>query len=504
MGQGKSWWRIAGAAVAVVSAVLAGPGPVSALDGPDEAAVEEVVRDFADKAGYPGIVVTITKGDRVLYADGYGRDSSGAALTATTPVPVASVSKSFTALAVMQLVEAGKVKLDSPVRDYLHDFRISDSRGARITVRQLLNQTSGINDNTLPEKSLPQPDSLAGTVTRARDATLAAEPGTKYFYTNTNYHLAARLVEVVSGEPFADYLKRHVFEPIGMQDTTTIDQTPRDLPNGVRKGHIYAYGASLAATEPKRFVGGSDGVLTTASDLAEWLIVQSGSGVAANGVRLASDASVKAMHTSSDRRWTYGMGWDTDQEGRAHHSGIWFTYSAEALLLPEGYGIAVVGNSGIGLGNEGIGPLANELAALVTGGEPSSGAPVRLIVDLVLGALTLLSVFLGVRNLRRARAWADRFRTTPSWRLAPRLLPRLVPLALLVALPDLLGLLVGGGRDITFVQLCYYSTALVAWTSVAAAMNIGVLATRVALLVRSRRPAGDTPVQEAPVQALAG
>ncbi len=315
MGWGGNWWRGVGAAVAVCSVVLTGGGPVSASGGLDEAAVEKVVRGYAGKAGYPGVAVAITNGDQTLYAGGYGRDSAGEAVTEATLMPIASVSKSFTALAVMQLVEAGKVTLDAPVRDYLADFRIGDARGARITVRELLSQTSGITDNTLAEKSLPQPGSLAGAVTRARGATLAV---------------------------------------------------------------------------------------------------------------------------------------------------------------------------------------------LVDGGGPSSGAPVRLVVDLVLGALTLLSVFLGVRNLRRSRAWAVRFRRAPVWRLVLRLLPRLVPLALLVALPDLIGMLFGGGRDVTFVQLCYYSIALIAWTSIAAVLNIGVLATRVALLVRLRRPAGNAPEPSIPAQALTG
>jgi CubicO group peptidase (beta-lactamase class C family) len=151
------------------------------------------------------------------------------------------------------------VALDAPVRRYLRDFRIADPRGAEITVRELLNQTSGLTDSTLPEKSLPQPDSLAGAVVRARDATLAVDPGTKHNYTNTNYHLAARLVEVVTGEPFADHLRRHVFEPAGMRSTTTIGLTPRDLPGDVRDGYIYAYGMSVPASEPTRFVAGSDG-----------------------------------------------------------------------------------------------------------------------------------------------------------------------------------------------------------------------------------------------------
>ncbi|GAB3337876.1 serine hydrolase domain-containing protein [Micromonospora halotolerans] len=504
MWQGKdSRWAVV-APLTVGLVVLMVPGTASAKQEPDGAAIERVVSAYAEKVGYPGIAVTITKGNKVLYAGGYGHDSAGAAVTVTTPMPIASASKSFTALAVMQLVEAGEVTLESPVRDYLPDFRIADPRGAQITVRELLNQTSGITDGTFPEKSLPQPDSLADAVTRARSANLSAEPGTEHRYTNTNYHLAARLVEVVAGEPFADYLRRHIFEPIGMGATTTINQTPRDLPAAVRKGYVYAYGASIPAVEPKRFVNGSDGVVTSASDMAKWLIMQSNAGVAANGTRLVSATSITAMHTSSDPRWTYGMGWDTDQKGRVNHNGVWFTYTADALLLPGGYGIAVIGNSGIGLANEGITPLADELATLVTGGEPSSGAPVRLIVDLTLAGLTLLSLLLGIRNLRRARIWADRFATRPSWRLALRLLPRLTPLALLVALPDLLGRLVGGGRDITFIQLCYYSIALVSWTAVAAVMNASVLTTRVVALSQLRRLAGDAPATDASPQPVAG
>ncbi|MFG1869565.1 serine hydrolase domain-containing protein [Micromonospora arborensis] len=504
MRQARVWWRGVVVAATVGLVALVTPGPAFAKDGLDLAAVERLVTDFADQGGYPGIAIAITKGDQVVHVGGYGHDSSGAAVTATTPMPVASVSKSFTALAVMQLVEAGKVTLDAPVRDYLPDFRIAAPQGARITVRQLLNQTSGITDRTFPEKSLPQPDSLAGAVVRAHAATLAVQPGTKHFYTNTNYHLAARLVEVVAGEPFAQYLRRQVLEPLGMRASTTIDLTPRDLPDNVRAGHIYAYGAAIALSESTRFVNGSDGIITTAQDMAQWLIVQNNGGKAANGTRLVSPASIKAMHTSSDPRWTYGMGWDTDQEGRVRHNGVWFTYTASQLLLSSGYGIAVIGNSGIGLGNEGTDQLADGLASLLEGAKPSGAAPIRLVIDLILGGLTVVSLFLGVRNLRRTQVWANRLVTRPVWRLALRLLPRLVPLALLVTLPDLLGLLYGGGRDVTYVQLGYYSVALVTWTAVAVAMNLGVLGARTVALLRLRRRTGTTPTPEASAQLVAG
>lgn len=503
MWQSRSrWWSVVGLTVGLT--VLTVPNHALAEEEIDRGVVERLVADFADKTGYPGITVAITEGDRVLHVAGYGYDSSGAAVTATTPMPVASVSKSFTALAVMQLVEAGAVALDGPVRDYLPDFRLSDPRAERITVRQLLNHTSGITDRTLREKSLPQPGSLQAAVVRARSATLATEPGTAYAYTNTNYHLAARLVEVVADEPFADYLRRHVFEPLGMGTTTAITLTPHDLPPDVRKGHVYAYGASIAATEPKRFVAGSDGVITTARDMAQWLVLQNNAGRAADGTRLISAESVTAMHTSSDERWRYAMGWSTDSDGWVDHNGIWFTYSASQLLLPSGHGIAVIGNSGLGLANESTGPLADALAALVTGDEIPSPAPIRLVTDLVLAGLAALSIALGLRNLLRTSRWATRVTGRPAWRLGLRLVPRLVPLALLVSLPDLLGLLVGGGRDITFSQLCYASPALVAWATVAASLNVSVLAVRVVALVRLHRPAGAPPPRQVPSQPMAG
>lgn len=425
--------------------------------------------------------MAITEGDRVVYAGGYGHDSSGAPLTATTPMPIASVSKSFTAMAVVRLAEMGKVELDAPVRDQLPEFRIADPRGARITVRQLLNHTSGITDRTLPEKSLPQPDSLRDAVARTRAATLAADPGTRKAYTNTNYHIAARLVEAVSGEPFAEHMRRHVFEPLGMRSTVTIDRPPRDLPPEVRRGHVYAYGAAIPAAEPDRFVNGSDGVITTAADMARWLIAQRNG--TANGMRPVAD--VTAMHTPTDPQGTYGMGWEIDSEGRVGHTGVWFTYTADQLLLPGGVGIAVIGNSGIGLANESLRPLTAMLAGLMTDGAvPAAGPPVRLIADLILGVLALSSLLRGVRNLRRARAWARRRASLPG--TVARLLPRLIPLALLPALPGLLGGFVGGGRDITFVQLCYYAPPLMVWAAVAAAMNTGVLVTRAVALTRFR------------------
>ncbi|HEX7305494.1 serine hydrolase domain-containing protein [Lentzea sp.] len=389
------------------------------------------VSSFMADASHPGVAIAITKGDEVVAVRGFGHDSSGAPVTGHTKMAIASVSKSFTALAVRQLADAGRIDLDRPVFD------------SRVTPRQLLAHTSGLSDRTLPEKSLAQPSSPAEAVDRAREALRDARPDGRFRYTNTNYHLAARLVELASGQEFGSYLRDHVFAPLGMTETVAIAVTPRDLPPDFRKGYGYAYGVSVPLTEPDRFVAGSDGVVTTAADMARWLAAQP---------RLAPRD---------------GMGWQADPQGRLRHSGIWFTATAGQLLTKSGYGIAVMSNSGVTLGNEGTYELENGIAEILDGGTPAEPSSYRLLLDLVLGAVTLLSIGLGVRALRRPRRFAK------PWQAL-----RFVPLGLLLALPVLLGLLYGGGRDITFFQLAHYSLPLVVWLGVSSVMNISVAVVR--------------------------
>src|SRR4051794_5148640 len=149
---------------------------------------------------------------------------------------VASLSKSFTALAVMQLVDAGLLHLDDPVREHLPGFEMADPRVDQVTVRELLDHTSGITDSVVPDLSRAQPSSPAEATTSMRSAHLASIPGTSYSYANPNYQVAARLVEVVSGEPFGRYLRRHIFEPAQMSATTSTVTDDQPVP-GLAEGH---------------------------------------------------------------------------------------------------------------------------------------------------------------------------------------------------------------------------------------------------------------------------
>ena len=130
----------------------------------DVAAVDRFLGEQIDAASIPGAAVAITHGDQVIHLAGFGHDSTGAPVTADTLFRIASLSKSFTALAVMQLVDEHRLSLDDPVVDHLPEFRIADPRGADITVRQLLEQTSGLADSTVHPLARQQPGSLAEAV----------------------------------------------------------------------------------------------------------------------------------------------------------------------------------------------------------------------------------------------------------------------------------------------------------------------------------------------------
>jgi CubicO group peptidase (beta-lactamase class C family) len=478
-------------AVLVVAAVVSASIALAGHDGGtlDPASVDEFVTGYLDRTGLPGAAVAVTRGTEVVHVAGYGRDSAGAPVTARTRLPIASVSKPFTALAVMQLVERGDIDLDAPVREYLPAFRVNDRRGAQITVRHLLSHRSGISDLTFPEKRRPQPDSLATAVTRLRSADLASAPGSASHYHNPNYQVAARLVEVVGGEPFAAYLDRQVFGPLGMQASTTVGDL-RDA-RDVADGHISVFGQALALPEPHWFLDGGSGVVTNAEDLARSLIMFGNGGRAADGTRIVSAAGLEELQTPAVPGEDRGLGWDVDvtDDGprQIGHAGWMFTFTADMVLVPESrHGIAVVANRGLRLAPADAEAIAQGLVAISRGAAPDPPAPIGLVVDVVLGTVTSVIGALGVRALVRSQSWARRRSGRSVWRGLLRSAPWLVPLALLAGLRSGMSL-VAGGRDGTWLQVVYISPALVLCLTVAATVGIAVVGLRTVRLSRLRR-----------------
>ena len=459
------------------------PADAPAWAAVDMGVIAKTVREYLGETWVPGAAVAVTLGERVLLAEGYGHTSSGEPVTAHTPMAVASISKSFTALAVMQLVEAGRVELDAPVRRYLPEFKMADSRVDQMTVRHLLNQTSGLSNRTFRAFSRTQPRSLRELVAGMHTARLASTPGSQWEYHNPNYQVAARLVEVVSGRPFPAYLREHVFDPLGMHDSSAID-TAGQLPPSAR-GHVMILGLPVAVPEPRAFGGGSGGVLSSAHDMAAWLIAHHNQGCGPGGAAIVSAASIATMRTPTAASRSYGLGWfvGTTPWGAPSvwHSGDLFTSTAQQILLTRaGYGVAVMANTGLAYGDAQA--IAHRIVALLEGKTvPPAAAWAYVLLDALFLALTAGALLLAERGVRLShRRAAVRVRRSIA---VARLLPLLTPLVLLVMIHRVMGALYRG-RDVAWIQVPYLFPTFMLLLVTVSVGSLIVFMTRVAPLLQ--------------------
>jgi CubicO group peptidase (beta-lactamase class C family) len=384
-------------------------------------------------------------------------------------------------MAVMTLVDEGRIALDEPVARQLPEFRMADPRAGAITVRQLLNQTSGLSDGGVDLRAAESATSLAGYVAALRSGTVAADPGTRWAYCNANFEIAARLVEVAGGMSFDEYLRQRVFGPLGMTGSAVGDRVVTPA-----KGYNSLFGVWVSRPELRRFAyggGGAGGVVTNAADMGRWLISQTGA-----GTQLVRPESLATMHTAS-KIHDYGMGWGpqtVDGTELLVHSGNLFTYTAVQAIVPAtGYGFAVMTNSA-GLYDDTYDVLTG-LVALSQGRTPPAPGGQRQLIELVLGLIALAAVGLGGLGAVRSRRWAGRRTGRPAWRAGLRLLPALLPLVLLVLYPELVSFLMNG-RTVTWAQLTYSAAPLT--LALAAAALSGAVTTAMRLL-RLRSVASD-------------
>ena len=241
----------------------------------------------------------------------------------------------------------------------------------------------------VPELSRPQPRTPTEATTSLRSAHLASTPGTTWSYHNPNYQVAARLVEVLSGEPFDAYLRRHILEPAGMVSSTSTATDDEPVP-GLAEGHVTAYGHAFTAPGAGSYTVGDGGIVSSAADMARWLIVNATVARAADGTRLVSGEGMRLLHTPSARQGGgYALGWDTDgplaAPTRVEHSGTLFTFTAEEAIWPgSGYGVVLLFNAGS--------PMMLDQTAIVHG---------------------VFDIIEGTTRPRAARTWPRRW--TPSW-----------------------------------------------------------------------------------------
>ncbi len=316
----------------------------SALQTPAQAQIDTYIHARMQAARIPGLALAVVRGKQVAYLKGYGiAGPDRRPVTPQTPFLLGSTSKSVTALAVMQLVEAGKIDLDAPVTKYLPWFRTADeAASARITVRNLLHQDSGLpvcagregfseNDqsDTALENGIRQ---LAGVQ-------LNHPPGQAYEYANENYTILGMIIQAVSGSSYEEYTKSAIFAPLHMRHSaaTISDPAVGDLATGYRSWLFWP--VAFDAPYPRRLTPAGL-LISSAEDMAHYLIAQLNDGVYGEN-QVVSPAGIAALHTGGpamDATNAYAMGWVIHHEPgmtRFEHNGDTSNFHSNILLLPD-------------------------------------------------------------------------------------------------------------------------------------------------------------------------
>ncbi len=315
-----------------------------------ETKLDFVLQEIMARWGIPGLGVGIVHENETVYAKGFGVQSleTHEPVTPDSIFCVASVSKCFVAIAVMRLVEQGKVALDAPLVRYLPYFKLDDERYLQITIRQILSHTSGMPDFTESEYdelvAHPEADEGAGErfVRGLGNRKLVAAPGERFVYSNIAYNVLGDLIAKISNCTFEEYMKEEILLPAGMPDSTfllaEVDRRRLAVPHlrapEMIVNPVYPY---HRADAPASFLH------STVVDMCHWAITCLNQGIYQRR-RSLSPASYDLMWTPV-APWGYppfyediGLGWTLGHyEGlkTVSHGGMGFGWTDFLTLLPE-------------------------------------------------------------------------------------------------------------------------------------------------------------------------
>jgi D-alanyl-D-alanine carboxypeptidase len=319
---------------------------VDTIDPTLRVRIDQVANDVLKQTGVPSASVAIIKGGKLVYTHAYGSAHLDPPVAATTDMrySIGSISKQFTAAAILLLQEQGKLSLDDAVGKYIPAL----TRGNEITIRQILSHTSGYQDYW-PEDYVMTPMLHPETAQQILDTwakkPLDFDPGTQWQYSNTNYVIAGAIVEKVSGQKLMDFLGEHIFHPLNMKSVWNSDETKLTQTDATAY-YRHALGPlRVAPKEGRGWMFAAGELAMTAHDLALWnesMIAQT----------VLKPESYRQMFTSvklKDGKDThYGLGVDVrDINGHREieHSGeVSGFVSDNQVLVDDGVAISVLTN----------------------------------------------------------------------------------------------------------------------------------------------------------------
>jgi CubicO group peptidase (beta-lactamase class C family) len=414
-----------------------------AAPGPDLQAVDAYLQALVKANRIAGLAVAVVQGDQIIFLRGYGEAGLGRPMTPQTQLYIGSVTKSFTALAVMQLVEQGKLELDAPVQRYLPWFQVADAAAsAQITVRHLLNHTSGLCELGDPNASTYAP-TLADEARTLRQVRPTAPVGIKFQYYNKNYRVLGLLIEQASGQAYGDYMRAHVFTPLGMAHTVANPSDALDL------AQSYSQAFGFPMPYPLTFhpsAAPSGYIISSAEDIARYLIAQINDGRIQDHA-LVQPATLAQMRTPPPGIGSrYGMGWMVVEDGNTlfHGGDLEGFHALVGMGLKEKIGFVILCNqNSLTQMLTVYDALPGDLSSLLmsrTRPKPNSFAWVGLVLAILMAADFLNHL----RLFWQLPAWVKK--TARQSRVAQwlKILPRLIiALVLLLGLPSLLSAVLG-------------------------------------------------------------
>ena len=308
--------------------------------------IDDYVKAEMAQSHTPGLSVAVVQGGRTVFARGYGLANVELSVPATdnTVYELLSVSKQFTATAILIMVDEGKILLDAKLSTYLPDI---PSAWADVKVRHLLSHTSGIPDYIRAPgwaQSVRLDRSPADLVKSTEPLALSFQPGEKWEYSNTNYYLLGMIIEKISGKSYAEFLSDRIFRPLGM-NATRVNVYSDIIPNRASGYHWQQNGLHNAEyiSPTQKWAAGA--IVSTVNDLAKWAIaIDAGQPLKPQ----TSQQMITPVKLNHGEPASYGFGNELEMDHGhrvAGHQGGGLAFNATILRFPDDkLSVIVLGN----------------------------------------------------------------------------------------------------------------------------------------------------------------
>ncbi|MFB5661284.1 serine hydrolase domain-containing protein [Alteribacillus sp. HJP-4] len=363
--------------------------------------IQTYVEEAIEKYNIPGASLAITENGETVYQDNWGVLSDGTSVTAETPFLIGSLSKPITSLAAMMLVEDGKIKLDEPIQTYIPSFHYETDSQVPITVKHLLEQTSGISEFEgfqVTDVNKTRDWGISQAVTELSGVTLSSEPGENYEYNSANYLLIGAIVEEAADQPFSEFVQSNIFLPLGMDHSAA--EYDRAVDTGYLPGFESWLGSPVKSKGLYDLAGAPYGYMSSSSnDLVEFLRFMM------HGGELLTDKSLELIKTPPEEGRKYGLGWFfSETDHYLYHGGAVSDFRAEMFFMPErDYGAVLLTNKYNALEDEQVYHMMNGIRSIINGEEPEDLPPKNLTLQWTLLGVNIFIAALSVFYLLRLK-----------------------------------------------------------------------------------------------------